>query len=104
VGVFTNGIRKDIAAIRVATFQNPSGLESIGNNFLTASANSGEPVPTKGLSGGAGAIHGGTLEGSNVEVAAEFVNLIQAQNGYMANARTIRVTNDMLRELTGLIR
>jgi flagellar hook protein FlgE len=104
VGVFTNGIRKDIAAIRVATFQNPSGLESIGSNFYESSANSGEPVPTKGLSGGAGGIHGATLEGSNVEVAAEFVNLIQAQNGYMANARTIKVANDMLRELTSLIR
>jgi flagellar hook protein FlgE len=104
VGVFTNGIRKDIAAIRVATFQNPAGLESIGNNFYAASANSGEPVPTKGLSGGAGTISGGTLEGSNVEVAAEFVNLIQAQNGYMANARTIRVSSDMLQQLTNLIR
>ena len=104
VGVFTNGVRKDVAAIRLATFQNPSALESIGNNYFAASENSGEPVPSKALAGGAGAIHGGSIEGSNVEVAMEFVNLIQAQNGYQANARTITITNEMLRELTNLIR
>ena len=103
VGVFTNGVRKDVAAIKVATFQNPAGLQAIGGNYYSSSANSGNPVATKALAGGAGAIHGGALEGSNVEIAAEFVNLIQAQNGFQANARTIRVTNEMLNELTNLI-
>jgi flagellar hook protein FlgE len=37
-------------------------------------------------------------------VATEFVNLIQAQNGYQANARTIKVANDILGELSNLIR
>jgi len=104
VGVFTNGIRRDLASIRLATFQNPAGLQSIGNNYFTTSSNSGDPVPTKGLSGGAGSVRGGALEKSNVEVAEEFVNMIQAQNGFQANARTIRVANEMLRELTNLIR
>jgi len=104
VGVFTNGVRRNVAAIKLATFQNPAGLESIGNNYFTISANSGDPVATRALAGGAGAIRGGSLEKSNVEVAAEFVNMIQAQNGFQANARTIRVANEMLRELTNLIR
>ena len=56
------------------------------------------------MTGGTRAIHGGALEKSNVDTAEQFVNLIQAQNGYQANARTIRVTNDMLKELTSLIR
>ncbi len=104
VGIFTNGQRKDIAAMKLATFQNTSALQSLGGNYFAASANSGEPQDTQGQAGGAGAVHGGSLEGSNVDVAAEFVNLIQAQNGFQANARTIRVTNDMLKELTNLIR
>ncbi len=104
VGVFTNGIRRDVAAIKIATFQNPAGLESIGNNYFSTSANSGNPVAGQALSGGAGAVRGGALEKSNVEVAGEFVNMIQAQNGFQANARTIRVANEMLRELTNLIR
>jgi flagellar hook protein FlgE len=103
-GLFSNGVRRDIAALRIATFQNPSGLEAIGNNYYQSTGNSGDPVPTKALEGGAGAVRGGALEKSNVDVASEFVTLIQAQNGFQANARTIRVANDMLQELTNLIR
>ena len=104
VGVFTNGIRRDLAAVKVATFQNPAGLKAIGGNYFEATANSGDAISGQALSGGAGSMRGGALEKSNVVVATEFVNLIQAQNGYQANARTIRVANDMLKELTNLIR
>lgn len=104
VGVFTNGIRKDIASLKIATFQNAAGLESIGGNYFNTSANSGQAIATKALSGSAGAVKGGSLEKSNVETASEFVNLIVAQNGFQANARTITVSNDMLKELTNLIR
>jgi len=104
VGMFTNGVRRNIASLKVATFQNPAGLEAVGGSYFTTSGNSGDPMPTQALTGGAGAVNGGSLERSNVDTAEEFVNLIQAQNGYQANARTIRVTNDMLRELSNLIR
>lgn len=104
IGAFSNGIKKNIAAVQIALFQNPSGLEAIGNGYYTSSANSGEAVATQGLNGGAGSVHGGSLEKSNADVASEFVNLIQAQNGYQANARTIKVANDILSELTNLIR
>ena len=49
-------------------------------------------------------IKGQSLEKSNVDIATEFVNMMQAQNGYQANARTIRVANAILSELTSLIR
>lgn len=102
-GLFTNGERMDLAALKVALFQNPASLEAIGGNYFIPSGNSGDPLATNGLSGGAGAVHGGSLEQSNVDVAKEFVNLITAQNGYQANARTIRVSNEMLKELTSLL-
>lgn len=104
VGAFSNGIKKNIASIEVALFQNPAGLESVGNGYYIASANSGEAVATQALNGGAGTIHGNSLEKSNVDVATEFVNMIEAQNGYNANARTIRVASDILSTLTNLIR
>jgi flagellar hook protein FlgE len=104
VGAFSNGIKKNIASVEVALFQNPAGLESIGNGYYIASANSGEAVATQALNGGAGAIHGSSLEKSNVDVATEFVTMIEAQNGYNANARTIRVASDILSTLTNLIR
>lgn len=104
IGAFSNGIKKSIATVRVALFQNPSGLEGAGGGYFSPSANSGEAVATQAMTGGAGTIHGGALEKSNADVATEFVNMIQAQNGFQANARTIRVANDILRELSGLIR
>jgi len=104
IGSFSNGAKKNIATLQIALFQNTAGLESVGGSYLTTSPNSGEAVATQGLASGAGSIHGGALEKSNADVAIEFVNMIQAQNGFQANARTIRVANDILRELTNLIR
>jgi len=104
IGAFSNGIKKDIGAIQLSLFQNTSGLESIGSGYFTSSANSGVPVATQAMSGGAGSVHGGALEKSNSDVATQFVSMIQAQNGFQANARTIRVANDILRELSSLIR
>jgi flagellar hook protein FlgE len=104
IGAFSNGIKKNIAAVQIALVQNPAGLEALGNGYFTTSANSGEPVATQAMNGGAGSVHGGSLEKSNADVASEFVTLIQAQNGYQANARTIKVANDILNELTNLIR
>ena len=79
-------------------------LTALGGNYYLTSANSGDTRPVRALSGGAGSVVGGSLERSNVEVAGEFVNLILAQNGFQANARTISVANDMIREVSNLLR
>jgi flagellar hook protein FlgE len=104
VGVFSNGIRKNIACLKIATFQNPAGLTALGGNYYLTSANSGDMRPERAMTGGAGSVAGGSLERSNVEVAGEFVNLILAQNGFQANARTISGANDMIREVSNLLR
>ena len=104
IGAFSNGVKRNIATVQIALFQNTGGLESVGNGYFIPSANSGEAIATQAMTGGAGTIHGGALEKSNADVATEFVNMIQAQNGFQANARSIRVANDILRELTDLIR
>lgn len=104
IGAFSNGIKKDIATLQIALFKNPAGLLSAGNGYYVPSANSGGAVATQAMNTGAGSIHGGALEKSNADVATEFVSMIEAQNGFQANARTIRVANDILRELTNLIR
>lgn len=104
VGMFSNGVKREIASLALATFQNPAGLEATGNNYYAATSNSGRPIETTGLAGGAGAVRGGVIEKSNVEIAVEFVNLMQAQNGFQANSRTIRVADEMLREIANLIR
>jgi flagellar hook protein FlgE len=104
IGAFSNGIKKDIAALQIGLFSNPAGLEAVGGGYFAPSANSGAAVAIQAMRSGAGSIHGGALEKSNADVATEFVNMIQAQNGFQASARTIRVATDILRELTSLIR
>jgi len=104
VGAFSNGIKKDLATLAIATFKNDAGLLAKGGSYFTTSANSGEAVITQAMTGGAGSIKGSALEKSNADVASEFVTLIEAQNGFQANARTITVANEILRELTNLIR
>lgn len=104
IGAFSNGIKKNLAVLQIGLFQNTQGLESVGGGYYLPSANSGEAVATQGLIGGAGSIHGGALEKSNADVATEFVSMIQAQSGFQANARTISVANDIMRELSNLIR
>ena len=103
IGSFSNGIKKNIATIRIALFQNTAALEKVGRGYYIPSADSGEAAATQALAAGAGSVHGGALEKSSAEVAAEFVNMIQAQNGFQANAKTIRAANDVLRGLTNLI-
>ncbi len=104
VGAFSNGIKKDIATIQLALFKNAAGLESAGGGYFVPSSNSGNAVATDAMSGGAGTLHGGALEKSNADIATEFVNLIQAESGYQANARTIKVATDILAELSNLIK
>ncbi len=104
IGSFSNGIKKDMAVLAVGLFKNAAGLEGAGSGYYVPSANSGSPVITQAMTAGAGSIHGSSLEKSNADVATEFVTLIQAQNGFQANARTITVANEILRELTNLIR
>ena len=104
VGAFSNGIKKDLATLAIGLFTNDAGLLSAGGGYYVPSANSGGAVLTQAMNGGAGTIHGGALEKSNADVAGEFISLIQAQNGFRANARTITVANEILQELTNLIR
>lgn len=104
IGSFSNGIKKDLATIQVATFRNPGALENVGRGYLASSVNSGNAVATQAMIGIAGTIHSGALEDSNVDIASLFAGMIQAQNGYTANARTIRMANEMLRTLTDLMR
>ncbi len=104
VGAFTNGVKKDLAVLQIALFTNTAALLSAGNGYFLPSANSGVTVVTQATNAGAGLIHGSALEKSNADVATEFVSMIEAQNGYQANARTIRVASDIFRELTNLIR
>ena len=103
-GVATNGIRFPIAQLAIASFRNPKGLLSQGDNYLESSANSGPAEIGLGGTGSRGVVAGLQLESSNVDIANEFTMMIIAQRGFSANARTITVTDEVLEELTNIIR
>ena len=103
-GLTSNGLMLPLGQLAIASFRNVDGLISVGNNYYESSLASGEAVVGNALSGGRGAIRAGQLEGSNVDLALEFTRLIVAQRGFSANARTITVTDEVLKELTSIIR
>jgi flagellar hook protein FlgE len=103
-GVFSDGIQRDMAQLASADFANVMGLEKIGETAYRASANSG--AVQLGVPGqdGAGTIIAGALEMSNVELAAEFTNLILAQRGFQASSRVITTSDQVLEELVNIKR
>ncbi|OAI51526.1 hypothetical protein AYO47_07045 [Planctomyces sp. SCGC AG-212-M04] len=103
-GVATNGRSIPLAQLAIATFRNPSGMTRAGANYYDTSLASGDAEIGTALSGDRGTVKSNYLERSNVDIALEFTQLITAQRGFSANARTITVTDEILQELTGLIR
>lgn len=94
---------QQIGVIQLARFQNPGGLNSVGNNIYLPTTASGEPVVgTPGSSDGLGTIQQGMLEQSNVNVVDEFVNMILAQRSYESNSRVIKAADEMLQQLNQL--
>lgn len=104
VGIFTNGSSKNLAQLMVSTFANLNGLISNGDNMYTAYANSGEPrIGALGEETGT-TVQSGALEQSNVDLSEEFTRMIVSQRGFQANARVITTADNLLQEITNLIR
>jgi flagellar hook protein FlgE len=85
--------------ISLASFANPEGLQSLGDNLLAESPNSGSPTVSQASTAGVGQVVSGELEMSNVDLATQFTNMITAQRGYDANAQVITTANQMLQTL-----
>lgn len=102
-GFYSNGQIQFLGDLGIATFVNEQGLREVGNNLWTESSNTGVRTVGAGTQGRAGSVVAGALESSNVEVAEEFVRLIEAQRGFQANARVITTTDEVLAELVNLL-
>lgn len=103
-GTFTNGERRALAQVAVAKFQNNQGLLRSGAGLYSRSEDSGvELVGTAGT-GGRGSVVGQALEQSNVDLAREFVDMINFNRGFQANSRTVRTADELLSEVVNLKR
>ncbi|MBV9035645.1 MAG: flagellar basal-body rod protein FlgG [Acidobacteriaceae bacterium] len=86
--------------IQLATFQNPAGLNSLGNSLFQPTDASGDPVVgNPGGSEGLGTVMQGYSEQSNVNVVEEFVNLIQSQRAYESNSRVVKAADEMYQQI-----
>jgi len=89
--------------IQLANFQNPAGLNSIGNSLFTETDASGNAqLAAPGSTEGVGTIMQGYIEQSNVDVVEEFVNLIQSQRAYEANSRVVKAADEMYQQVNQL--
>jgi flagellar hook protein FlgE len=101
---YSNGSQQEVARLPLVSIRNPDTLVSVGsNNYRTGT---GSSIPVVGLAntGGRGAIIGGSLESSNVDIANEFTKLIIFQRSYSANARVVTTTDEISQETINLKR
>jgi flagellar hook protein FlgE len=100
---FTNGATKTIAQIPLANFNNANGLQAQSGQAFTATADSGPANIVTAGTNGTGTLEVGAVEGSNVDIATEFTQLIVAQQAYSANSKVITTANNMLQSALNLI-
>ena len=85
-----------VGQIQLAVFSNPGGLNAVGGNLFKATGSSGDPQVGTPDNEGYGKISQGFLEGSNVNVVEELVNMISAQRIYETNSKVITTADRML--------
>ena len=91
-----------VGNIQLATFVNPGGLSSIGENLYLETASSGAATPNDPGTNGAGVINQQYVEASNVNVAEELVSMIATQRAYELNSKAVQTSDQMLARLTQL--
>ena len=95
---------QQVGQITISNFINPNGLNSIGKNLMQPTLASGDPIDGVPGTTGLGTIQQSSLEGSNVDMASEMVNMIVGQRAYEANSKTIQTCDQMLQLVNNLKR
>lgn len=94
-----------LGKVAIATFQNPEGLTKAGNNtFVTSNVDNSGTVTTDAPGGATSTLMAGYLEGSNVDLAKEFSDMITTERGFQANSKLITVSDEVLQELVNMKR
>ena len=101
---FSNGRSVAIAQLSIANIPHPNSMLAVGNNDLEPTSQTAAPIIGTANTGGRGAVVGGALEQSTVDIATEFSNLITLQNAYQANSKVITTESQILTSTVDLIR
>jgi flagellar hook protein FlgE len=100
---YNNGQSRTIAQIPLITFNAPDSLQSQNGESFTATTDSGTPLAESVGTNGAGSLVTGSVEGSNVDIATEFSNLIVAQQAYSSNAKVVTTADQMLQATLSMV-
>lgn len=101
-GRYSNGQSRDLGQIVLTNFANPNGLQSLGANQWSETADSGQPLIGSPNSGSLGALQSAAVEESNIDLTGELVNMITAQRNYQANAQSIKTQDAIMQTLVNL--
>ncbi|MCP5158866.1 MAG: flagellar hook-basal body complex protein [Gammaproteobacteria bacterium] len=95
IASYSNGETQIMGQVALARFANTQGLKRVGDNNWIATQESGQAISGKPDSGSLGKVVAGALEGSNVELTKELVDMISAQRNFQANAQVINTTGTL---------
>lgn len=94
----------DLGQLTLASFINPTGLLALGDNLYQETAASGIATDGRPGDGALGKIKQGALEGSNVQVVEEMVEMIAAQRTYEMNTKVLSAADNMMQYLAQAVR
>lgn len=103
-GIYDNGNNRDLAQLALAKVQNENGMEMVGGGLFRPTSAAGEVFINTAENLAETSINSGSLEGSNVDLAKEFTEMITSQRSYQSNARVISTSDEMLMEAVNLKR
>ncbi|MDA8792806.1 flagellar hook protein FlgE [Bacteriovoracaceae bacterium] len=104
LAMYDNGEVRNLAQVAIAKFENNEGLFKTGKNLFKETRKSGQASYGKPGIDGRGSILSKSIELSNVDIADEFINLMNAQRNFQANTRTITTADAMLQEILNIKR
>jgi flagellar hook protein FlgE len=101
-GSFTNGRLEKLARVALASFSDPQSMEHRGANLFSETLSSGPALIGAAGTGKLGAIASNSLETSNVDLATQFVELINLQRSFQANSRAVTTSSQLIAEVINI--
>ncbi len=99
---YTNGQARSLGQVAIAGFSNPNGLQPLGDTTWAETFSSGVATLGEPGSSGLGVLQSGALEGSNVDITQQLVNMIVAQRNFQANAQVIQTEDTITQTVINL--
>ena len=100
---YSNGQTQNVGQLAVATVSNEQGMVDMGSTEYQATTASGNASVGAAGAGGRGTIEGSSLEASNVNISAEFSDLIVAQRAFEANSKAVTTFDTVTQETINMI-